>query len=87
MPSTGPTLLANDWGTGETWIAADRASGRVAVTGHHGDWLAMLKFDEESGALSIDEAFGKGGAIALNRPDWPHNAKGKAIVHGVLFSR
>lgn len=61
------------------WISADRTSGRVAVTGARDGWLAMLRFDEASGKLSVDEAFGDGGAIIFD--------KGKSIVHGVVFSR
>ena len=69
------------------WIAADRASGRIVVTGMHDSWLAMLKFDEGTGALSIDEAFGENGGVQFDRASWPHGASGKAIVHGAVFSR
>lgn len=69
------------------WIAADRAGGRIAVTGMHDSWLAMLKFDERTGKLSLDQSFGQGGGIQLDRADWPHGKSGKAIVHGTLFSR
>lgn len=69
------------------WVAADRETGRIAVTGMADSWLAMLKFDEKTGKLSLDEAFGAGGAVQFNRPDWPHGRTGKAFVHGVVFSR
>lgn len=69
------------------WMAADRANGRIAVTGMHDSWLAMLKFDERTGRLSIDGAFGKRGGVQFDRPNWPHGATGKAIVHGTIFSR
>jgi hypothetical protein len=69
------------------WIAADRKSGRIVVTGGRDSWLAMLKFDEATGRLSLDEAFGTHGAIQFDRPGWPHGATGKALVHGALFSR
>lgn len=69
------------------WMAVDRASGRIAVTGMHDSWLAMLKFDERTGRISIDETFGTGGGVQFHRPDWPHGPSGKAIVHGVVFSR
>jgi len=69
------------------WIAADRGSDRIVVTGMHDSWLAMLKFDEQSGQLSLDETFGAGGGIQFDRADWPHGASGKAIVHGTVFSR
>ena len=69
------------------WIGADRANGRIAVTGQHDSWLAVLKFDEAAGVLSIDERFGDGGGVQLDRQDWPHGGRGKAIVHGVVFTR
>lgn len=69
------------------WIAADRKSGRIAVTGMHDSWLAMLRFDEATGLLSIDESFGSGGGIQFARAQWPHGESGKAMVHGVVFSR
>ena len=69
------------------WIATDRNSNRIVVTGMHDSWLAMLKFDEASGKLSLDESFGSGGGIQFDRADWPHGAAGKALVHGTVFSR
>lgn len=69
------------------WMAADRANGRIAVTGMRDSWLAMLKFDERTGRIAIDETFGTRGGIQLDRSDWPHGPSGKAIVHGVVFSR
>ena len=69
------------------WIAADRVTGRIAVTGMHDSWLAMLNFDERNGQLSIIESFGAGGGVQFDRTDWPHGASGKAIVHGTVFSR
>lgn len=69
------------------WIGADRRTGRIAVTGQYDNWLAMLRFDEATGILSIDEAFGDRGGIVMDRADWPHGAKGKATVHGVVFAR
>lgn len=69
------------------WIAADRSSGRIAVTGMKDSWLVMLKFDEATGRLSLDETFGKGGGIQFDRAHWPHGTTGKALVHGTVFSR
>ena len=69
------------------WVAADRAAGRIAVTGMHDSWLAMLKFDDATGKLSLDEGFGAGGGIQFNRAEWPHGPSGKAVVHGIVFSR
>ncbi len=69
------------------WIATDRRTGRIVVTGMHDSWLAMLNFDPRSGQLSIDRSFGKNGGIQFDRKDWPHGASGKALVHGAVFSR
>ncbi len=69
------------------WVAADRPAGRVAVTGMRDSWLAMLKFDERTGTLSLDESFGRGGGIQFDRAEWSHGKSGKAIVHGIVFSR
>ena len=69
------------------WIGADRANGRIAVTGGRDSWLAMLKFDQATGRLSIDERFGDGGGLQFDRSKWPHGGNGKAIVHGVVFTR
>jgi hypothetical protein len=72
---------------GPHWVAADRSSGRIAVTGMQDSWVAMLKFDERTGRLSMDKTFGTGGGVRLDQREWPHGASGKAIVHGTVFSR
>lgn len=69
------------------WIGADRANGRIAVTGGRDSWLAMLKFDEGTGTLSLDEGFGDGGGFEFDRPHWPHGGSGRALVHGVIFTK
>jgi len=69
------------------WIGADRANGRIAVTGGHDSWLAMLKFDEATGALQLDEHFADGGGFQFDRPQWPDGSSGRALVHGVVFTK
>jgi hypothetical protein len=69
------------------WLAADRVNGRIAVTGMHDSWLAMLKFDERTGQISVDETFGARGGVQFDGPNWSHGATGRAIVHGTVFSR
>lgn len=69
------------------WIAADRKSGRIVVTGMYDSWMAMLTFDELTGRLALDERFGDRGGIQFDRAEWPHGKSGKAIVHGTVFSR
>lgn len=68
------------------WLAADRKSGRIAVTGAKDSWVLMLKFDDQTGKLSIDEAFGRAGRADFEGQQWPHGDSGKAIVHGTVFS-
>lgn len=68
------------------WAAADRKSGRIAVTGAKDSWVLMLKFDDRTGKLSIDETFGSGGRADFDGQRWPHGDSGKAIVHGTVFS-
>lgn len=73
------------------WLAADRSSDRLVLTGDSNSWALMLKLDPNSGALSIDERFrdrasGRLGAH-FDRQKWPHGATGKAIVHGAVFRR
>lgn len=73
------------------WAAADRANGRIVVTGAEGGWLLMLNFDEKTGQLSVDEKFGDMNSaspgIRFDRLAWPHGQTGKALVHGAVFSK
>jgi hypothetical protein len=73
------------------WTAWDPKSRRMVVTsGQAGDRLYLLKLDEVSGALSIDEAFrgedGKPGFSFASRA-WPHGWTGEGKPHGAVFSR
>ena len=71
------------------WIAADRKSDRLVITGHEQSWLLMARFDQRTGALSLDESFRDPGSsnpgINFDRQDWPHSEGGPAVVHGALF--
>ena len=73
------------------WVAADRTSGRIVVTGDDGSWVLIVDLDTETGALSVDEGFRDEGAeysgIDFNRMQWPHGTTGPAVVHGALFGR
>ncbi|WP_457653856.1 hypothetical protein [Rhodocaloribacter sp.] len=73
------------------WIAADRTSGRLVVTGMDASWVLVVAIDSETGALSIDEAFRDGEeglpGIDFDRATWPHGATGGAVVHGALFGQ
>ena len=71
------------------WTSWDAKTQRVVVTGNE-PRLYMLKLDQETGALTLDEAFhdadGKPGFNFANR-DWPHGWRGSGLPHGVVFSR
>jgi hypothetical protein len=71
------------------WIAADRNSDRVVITGNNLSWVLIAKIDMTTGKMIVDERFKMKGAefpgIDFDRPQWPHGATGKAFVHGALF--
>jgi hypothetical protein len=68
----------------------DAKALRLVVTGYGDEHrLFMLKLDQPTGALTVDEAFhdsdGRPGFNFGDR-DWPHGWKGSANPHGVVFS-
>jgi hypothetical protein len=71
------------------WTSWDEIAQRAVVTGDQ-PRLYLLKLDQATGALTLDEAFhdadGKPGFNFANR-DWPHGWKGSGLPHGVVFSR
>jgi 56kDa selenium binding protein (SBP56) len=74
------------------WTGWDAKAQRMVVTSNSapGDRLYLLKLDQATGALSLDDAFrdtdGKPGFNFDNR-EWPHSWKGSGAPHGVVFSR
>ena len=73
------------------WTGWDPVSHRLVVTsGQPGDRMYLLKLDEGTGKLSIDEAFrgddGKPGFSFATR-EWPHGWTGEGKPHGAVFSR
>ena len=73
------------------WTGWDVKAKRLVVTsGRKGDRMYLLKLDEKSGALSIDETFrdsdGNVGFSFANR-HWPHGWTGEGTPHGAVFSR
>lgn len=71
------------------WLAADRKSDRLVVTGDMESWVLVARFDPEKGQLSLDQNFREPGAtvpgISFDRQQWPHGKAGRALVHGALF--
>ena len=73
------------------WTGWDPVSHRLVVTsGQSGDRMYLLKLDEATGAISIDDTFrdldGKPGFSFATR-DWPHGWRGEGKPHGAVFSR
>jgi hypothetical protein len=71
------------------WIASDSKSDRLVLTGNDQSWLLLVRFNPETGKLSLDQGFHDPGAtmpgISFDRPQWPHGKTGAAVVHGALF--
>ena len=71
------------------WLAADRKSDRLVVTGDMESWVLVAHFDPEKGTLSLDQSFREPGAtlpgLSFDRQQWPHGKAGRALVHGALF--
>ena len=73
------------------WTGWDAKAKRLVVTsGRKGDRMYLLKLDERTGALSIDEQFrdsdGKVGFSFATR-QWQHGWTGEGTPHGAVFSR
>jgi hypothetical protein len=71
------------------WLAADRKSDRLVITGDMESWVLVARFDPGKGKLSLDQSFREPGSavagISFNRQQWPHGKAGRALVHGALF--
>jgi hypothetical protein len=71
------------------WLAADRKSDRLVLTGDDQKWLLVLRFDAQKGIATIDETFREPGAkqpgFNFDRRTWPHGNSGPAVVHGAVF--
>ena len=74
------------------WTGWDAKTQRLVVTSSSapGDRLYLLKLDQATGALTVDDAFrDTDGKVGFNFDDrqWPHGWKGSGKPHGVVFSR
>ena len=73
------------------WTGWDERTRRLVVTSNApGDRMYLLKLDERTGALSIDETFrGADGVPGFSfvRRQWPHGWTGEGRAHGAVFSR
>ena len=73
------------------WTGWDTKSRRLVVTSaQSGDRLYLLELDQETGVLSIDNAFrdtdGQPG-FSFRKREWPHGWMGEGKPHGAVFSR
>ena len=88
-PVEASRLVLSDHYPMPHWLAADRSTGRLVVTGADMSWVLIVRFDDQSGAMTIDESFREKGSemagIDFGRDVWPHGATGPAFVHGALF--
>ncbi len=75
------------------WAQVDPGINRVVVTGIGPDAqvVRMYLIDPDTGALTLDEAFGQGDERGLGfstiRDEWPHGTTGPAMPHAALFGR
>jgi hypothetical protein len=71
------------------WTGWDAKAKRLVVTGSE-PRLYLLKLDERTGALTVDDAFrgadGKSG-FSFDQREWPHGWTGTGSPHGVVFTR
>ena len=71
------------------WTGWDAKTKRLVVTGSE-PRLYMLKLDEQTGAVAMDDAFrGADGSsgFSFDSREWPHGWTGTGSPHGVVFSR
>jgi hypothetical protein len=73
------------------WTGWDAKSRRLVVTsGQTGDRMYLLKLNEATGALSVDDAFGDAdgqAGFSFAKRAWPHGWTGEGAPHGAVFSR
>ena len=73
------------------WTAWDAKAKRLVITsGQSGDRMYLLKLDEGTGALTIDDQFrGSDGLVGFSfaKRSWPHGWTGEGKPHGAVFSR
>ena len=72
------------------WLAFDEGGSRLVVNDAK-ERLYLVRLDQRTGALAIDQSFRDTGAatagVSFARGRWPHGASGDARPHGSVFSR
>jgi hypothetical protein len=74
------------------WLAWDDVGSRIIVnSGGTDSRLFMLRFDRNTGAVTMDSAFRNAGStttgFSLSNIEWPHGFHGSGLPHGAVFSR
>jgi len=67
------------------WLSADRNGDRLVLNGDSQSWVLVLRLDQKTGKIAIDDTFRAGDA---SMPGIVFDGKeGRAIVHGALFGQ
>jgi len=74
------------------WMAWDDAGSRIILnSGGTDSQLFMLRFDRNSGRVTLDTEFRNPGSaspgFSMSNLDLPHGFRGTALPHGAVFSR
>lgn len=74
------------------WLAWDEVGSRIILnSGGKDSRLFMLRFDRNSGRVTVDEdvrnASSARPGFSLSNIDWPHGFHGTGLPHGAVFSR
>jgi 56kDa selenium binding protein (SBP56) len=89
LPREVSRLIFDDRFRRPHWIAADRQSARLVVTGSMESWLLLVNIDEGTGKLSVDNAFRETGhdeaGLDFAHIRGPEGKTGVFFPHGALF--
>lgn len=75
------------------WLALEPNGNRLVITGYREleSRVLLAHLDRATGALRLDTTFktpgGQRPGVDFAREQWPHGPTGRAIPHGVVFSR
>ena len=74
------------------WLAWDEVGSRIILnSGGSDSRLFMLRFDRNSGSLTLDEEFRNSGStspgFSMSNLEFPHGFRGTGLPHGAVFSR
>ncbi len=77
---------------GPHWLSPNANGDKIVLTGFFEQLerrVMMLNFNQDTGQISIDNAFGEGdkfgSGLIIDRESWPHGDTGAAMAHGAIF--